>query len=69
MAATDGLSMNDALMKCEIVHEERLTDAGPGLWYFLKIGDKLVPLGRDEAFAKSLQFALERNAKHFHHNR
>ena len=59
----DGVSMQNALLKCEIVCEDRFTDAGPGPWYFLKLGGKLIPLGYDDHFAASFQFALRRNAE------
>lgn len=61
----DGVSMNDALKKCEIVRERRFTQAGPGDWYFLKVGSHLISLGDNEQFADALCFALQRNAKHF----
>lgn len=60
-----GSSMQQALLDCEIVSEHRFTDVGPGHWYFLKLGKKLIPLGDDEHFADTLQFALRRNAQAF----
>jgi hypothetical protein len=63
----NGLSMQEALLGCEIVEEARITDAGPGPFYYLKLGAKVVPLGVSEHFAKCLQFALVRNAKAFEH--
>ena len=61
----DGTTMPRALLNCEIVTEERFADVGPGQWHFLKIGDKLIPLGPDLYFAESFQFALRRNAEAF----
>jgi hypothetical protein len=61
----DGVSIQNALVNCEIVAETRVTDAGPGHLYFLKLGPKLIPLGINEHFCKMLQFALERNARAF----
>lgn len=61
----DGVSMNDALKKCEIVRERRFTQAGPGDWYFLKVGSHLISLGDDEQFAEALRFAVRRNAECF----
>ena len=60
-----GSSMQDALRKCEIVEEQRFTDAGPGPWYFLKLGPKIIPLGHDKDFADMFVFALRRNAEAF----
>ncbi|WGR74298.1 MULTISPECIES: hypothetical protein [unclassified Bradyrhizobium] len=60
-----GSRMQDALLNCEIVSERRLADVGPGDWYFLKLGNKLIPLGEDKRFADMLQFALVRNAQAF----
>lgn len=61
----DGVGMNDALKKCEIVRERRFTQAGPGDWYFLKVGPHLISLGDDEQFAEALRFAVRRNAEYF----
>lgn len=63
------ISMNDALKKCEVVRERRFTQAGPGDWYFLKVGSRLISLGDDEQFAESLCFAVRRNAEHFEQTR
>lgn len=60
-----GVGLQEALRECEIVAEERITDGGPGEWYFLKLGHKLIPLGKDVRFADSLRFALRRNAEAF----
>lgn len=60
-----GMSMQDALRKCEVVAETKMTDTGPGDWYYLKLGDKLIPLGDDEHFASMLAFATRRNAEAF----
>lgn len=60
-----GSMMQEALLNAEIVREERVTDAGPGEWLYLKLGDKIIPLGRDYHFADTLQFALVRNAEAF----
>lgn len=59
------MRMQAALLGCEIVVESRFTEAGPGPWYFLKLDDKLIPLGYDEHFADGLKFALRRNAQSF----
>jgi hypothetical protein len=61
----DGMRMQAALLGCEIVREHRITDAGPGEWLYLKLDDRLIPLGRDEHFADMLRFALQRNAEAF----
>ncbi len=60
-----GSKMQAALLRCEILTEDRFTEAGPGPWYFLKLDEKLVPLGYDKHFADMLQFALRRNAEAF----
>jgi hypothetical protein len=60
-----GVSMQEALLTCEITIEDHITDAGPGEWYYLKLKDKIIPLGHDLHFAKMLAFALQRNAKAF----
>lgn len=65
MSEWHGTSMQQALLSCEIVTESRFTDAGPGPWYFLKLNDKIIPLGYDKHFADMLQFALRRNAEAF----
>jgi hypothetical protein len=65
MSNWDGVRMQCALLGCEIVTEERFTEAGPGPWYFLKLDDKIIPLGHDEHFAEMLQFAIVRNARAF----
>lgn len=59
----DGLSMQRALLTCEIVSETRVTEVGPGEMLYLKLADKLIPLGTDEHFADMLRFALRRNAE------
>lgn len=59
----DGLSIQQALLECEIVVESLVTTAGPGPLYFLKLGSKIIPLGIDRHFAELLQFALRRNAE------
>lgn len=61
----DGVRMQCSLLGCEIVCEDRFTEAGPGPWYFLKLDNKLIPLGYDQHFADMLQFALRRNAEAF----
>lgn len=59
----DGISMQQALLKAEIVLEVRHnTYGGAEDWYFLKLGDRIIPLGNDKSFADSLVFALIRNA-------
>lgn len=63
----DGMAMQSALLGAELVYEDRLTDAGGGWWYYLKVGTKLIPLGADKHFADMLVFALRRNAKAFEH--
>ena len=60
-----GSRMQAALLGCEIVSEHRSTDTGPGQWHFLKLDDRLIPLGDDRHFADMLQFALRRNAQAF----
>jgi hypothetical protein len=60
-----GISMQQALLKCEIVCEHKPADFGGLRWYYLKLADKLVPLGDDKHFADMLQFALRRNAEAF----
>lgn len=61
----DGVSMQRALIECDIVVESRVTDIGPGSLYFLKLGHKIIPLGVSQHFAETLQFALWRNARAF----
>lgn len=65
MSDWHGISIQRALLGCEIVTEDRFTEAGPGPWYFLKLNDKLISLGYDKHFADMLQFALRRNAEAF----
>jgi hypothetical protein len=65
MADWNGVRMQQALLHCDIVIEDRFTEVGPGPWYFLKLDNKLIPLGRDEHFCRSLEFALRRNARAF----
>ena len=65
MSEWHGLKMLQAMLDCEIVCEDRLTEAGPGPWYFLKLDGKLIPLGYDKHFADSFQFAVRRNAEAF----
>jgi hypothetical protein len=60
-----GSSMQGALLRCEIVAEDRVTDVGPGEFYYLKLGSKLIPLGISKHFADCFQFALRRNAEAF----
>lgn len=60
-----GVSMQQELLHCEVVHETRVTDAGAGELYYLNLGGKLIPLGISEHFAKLFQFALKRNAEAF----
>jgi hypothetical protein len=60
-----GMSIQQELLRCEIVSETRVTDVGPGQLYYLKLGPKLIPLGISEHFAKLFQFALQRNARCF----
>ena len=60
-----GLNIQEALLRCEVVEEDRVTEVGPGKLYHLKLGKRLVPLGIDGEFAKLLQFALVRNAQAF----
>ena len=61
----DGVRMQRALLTAEIVREHRITDAGPGEWLYLKLDNRLIPLGQDEHFADMLRFALQRNAEAF----
>jgi hypothetical protein len=65
MRSWDGVRMQDALLGCEIVSEQRMTDARAEHWYFLKLDDKIIPLGYDKDFADTLEFALRRNAETF----
>lgn len=65
MSEWHGISIQRALLGCEIVTESRFTEAGPGPWYFLKLNDTIIPLGYDKYFADMLQFALRRNAEAF----
>lgn len=55
----DGVSMQDALLQAEVVwvtqHE-----------YYLKLGDKIIPVGCDKDFAELLCFAIRRNARAWH---
>lgn len=60
-----GTSMQEALAGCQIVSETRMTEVGPGEWYFLRLGPKLLPLGIDKHFADMLAFATTRNAAAF----
>lgn len=60
-----GSAMQQELLRCEVVAESRVTDAGAGFWYYLKLGPKLIPLGRSNHFADLFQFALQRNARCF----
>lgn len=62
---TDGLSINNGLRSCELVRERRITDKGDVDWLFALVGDRLIPLGTDEAFAKAFVYALRRNARCF----
>lgn len=57
--------MQQALLRCEVVSETRVTDVGPGELYYLKLGPKLIPLGISKHFADMFQFALQRNARCF----
>ncbi len=57
--------MQEALLSAEIVCEHRINDAGAGDWLYLKLGDKVLPLGGNAVFADMLQFALRRNAQAF----
>lgn len=59
----DGVSMQRALLNCEIVSETKVCDIGPGDHYYLKLADKIIPLGTDFHFADMLKFALRRNAE------
>lgn len=61
----NGIAMQHALLKAEIVEEDHVTDAGPGKLYYLKLDSKIVPLGTDRTFASLLGFALVRNARAF----
>lgn len=61
----DGLSMNQALMKCRVVFEERVTEAGSLKIYWLEVGDRVIELGTDKIFADRLQFVIARNAVAF----
>lgn len=65
----DGVSMQKALLNCEIVEETRVTDCGPGSLFFLKLGSKIIPLGTSKHFADGLKFALVRNAGAFENHR
>lgn len=60
-----GVSIQQELLRCEIVSESRVTDAGAGELYYLRLGPKLIPLGISKHFADMLQFALRRNAEAF----
>lgn len=60
-----GVSMQQELLRCEIVSEDRVTDAGAGQFYYLKLGPKLIPLGISKHFSDCFQFALQRNAEAF----
>lgn len=60
-----GVSIQKALLSAEIVEEDKFTEAGVGTWYYLKLRDKIIPLGRDKHFAEMLVFALVRNAEAF----
>lgn len=60
-----GSSMQQELLRCEIVSESRVTDAGSGELYYLRLGPKLIPLGISKHFADMFQFALQRNARCF----
>lgn len=60
-----GLSMQRDLLECQIVSETRMTEAGPGEWFYIRLGEKLIPLGTDEDYANSLAFATKRNAESF----
>lgn len=62
---TDNHELNRQIAACEIVSEARITDLGPGEWYYLKIGGRVIPLGRDASYADRLAFILRRNAKAF----
>lgn len=61
----DGGSIQQELLRCEIVSETRVTDAGPGELYYLKLGPKIIPVSISKHFADMLQFALRRNAEAF----
>lgn len=65
MSGWYGGSIQEALLKCEVVSESRVTDVGPGEWYCLKLGNKIIPLGTDKHFADMFAFALRRNAEAF----
>ncbi len=60
-----GVSIQQELLRCEIVSETRVTDAGAGEIYYLRLGPKLIPLGISKHFADLFQFALQRNARCF----
>lgn len=59
----NGVSIQQELLRCELVREDRVTDAGAGYVHYLKLGPKLIPLGVNAHFAAMLQFALKRNAE------
>lgn len=61
----DGVSMQTALRDSEMVVERKITDIGPGDWYSLKLGDRIIPLGDNRDYADFLVFALRRNARAF----
>jgi hypothetical protein len=58
----DNYSMQSAMRHAEIVEESKFADCGPGSWYYLKLGPKVIPLGHDKFFAEALLFCLVRNA-------
>jgi len=60
-----GSSMQQELLRCEVVAEDKVTSAGAGHWYYLKVGYKLIPLGFNKNFADLFQFSVQRNARAF----
>jgi len=65
MSEWHGSNIQGFLLTCEIVEEQRFTEVGPGPWYFLKLGPKIIPLGHDRQFADLFLHALRRNAAAF----
>ena len=61
----DGITMQEHLTKCQVVSEARMTEQGASEWLYLRLGEKLVPLGTDKGFADCLVFACVRNAVAF----
>ena len=64
---SDGMSVQSALLRCELVSESRVTGAGAGEQYYLKLGDMVVPIGTDHDVASRICSAIKRNAEAFEH--